>query len=217
MAAQPHGKTAPLPRGGVHQELAAPAADDAVTQGQPQSGAGGAGGEEGVEDLVHDGRLDAAAVVDDPHQRPLQHARLIEPVTALDPDLPLLPQRVAGVDQEVYQHLQQLLAIRFDGLLRLEVGHQRHLLLAQGGAHQSQALLDDGVEVLPHRRRLVIAGARILQQAAGDGANALDLGQHQRQLLADRLCRLSQLQLHQLHVAEDHRQRVVDLVGHPGR
>jgi len=70
--------------------------------------------------------------------------------------------------------------------------------------------------VLPHRRRLVVAGAGILQQAAGDGANALDLGQHQRQLFAHRRGRLPQLQLHQLHVAEDHRQGVVDLVGHPG-
>ena len=188
-----------------------------MAQGQPQPGAGGAGGEEGIEDLVDNGRLDAAAVVDDPHLGPAQLTQFIEPVAALDPDLPLLPQRVAGVDQQVDQHLQQLLAIRLDGLLGLEIGHQLHLLLAQGGAHQSQALLDDGIEVLPHRRCLVVAGARILQQAASDGTNALDLGQHQRQLLADRLGRLPQLQLHQLHIAEDHRQGVVDLVGHPGR
>ncbi len=103
-----------------------------MAQGQSQACACGAGGEEGVEDLVHDGGVYAAAVVDDPHLGPLHAAQFIEPVAALDPDLPLLPQRMAGVDQQVYQHLQQLLTIRLYGLLGLQVGHQIHLLLAQG-------------------------------------------------------------------------------------
>ncbi len=187
-----------------------------MAQGQPQPRACGAGGEEGVEDLVHDSGFYAAAVVDDPHLGPLQPSRLVDPVAALDPDLPLLPQRVTGVDQQVYQHLQQLLTIRLYGLLGLQVGHQVHLLLAQGGADQGQTLFDDGGEVLPDGRRLVVAGAGVLEQAAGDGANALYLCQHQRQLLADGGGGLPQLQFHQLHIAEDHRQRVIDLVGYPG-
>ncbi len=76
-----------------------------MAQGQPQTGAGGASGEEGVEDLVDNGRLDAAAVIDHPHFCPAQLTEFIDPVAALDPDLPLLSQRVAGVDQEVDQHL----------------------------------------------------------------------------------------------------------------
>src|SRR5207247_251422 len=105
---QPQNKMATLKRNRIEMQPAAVGLDDAVADAQAQTSslAGGFGGEKGIEYLVGNGRVDAAAVVQDVDFHALALA-LAAPTTPHG-DLPARGTGVQGVAGKVEHDLRDL-------------------------------------------------------------------------------------------------------------
>ena len=173
------------------------------------------GGEEGVEDARQVLGADAAAGV----AHGDAHATCIVHRVAVDR---LQRQRAAGghglhgIDDEVDQHLLQLLQVDLHPATRAEALHHPDLGARQMLARQHEAVGERGVhvDVLDVAGELARAGE--LQQLGDDQADASDLLVDQADLVGHRLRRGAELLAQQVEVALDHRGGVADLVRHTG-
>ena len=143
-----------------------------------------------------------------------QHDHLIALATRRDRDPAALRHGVARVEEQVEEHLLQLV---LDGAHHRPVGLQVLAHLDAGGAElvleQRQHVVDDDVQV--DRARLALRRTREVQQAVDD------LGRAERlplDLLEQAGARVVGIGLFEQHLREagDAGERRVDLVGHAG-
>src|SRR6266849_5587130 len=108
---------APRARGALHVDAPAVRRHHGVADGEPEPGprADVLGGEEGVEDAAEQVRRDAGAVVTDRHVNPLTLG------ACRDPEVAARGDRVAGVGEQVHEHLVQLRRVALDGRQRAVV------------------------------------------------------------------------------------------------
>ena len=154
--------------------------DDALHDGEAQACAGSLGGKIGLEDSVALVEGDAWPVVEHGHQHPLllgaQHHTHLATARSMPRE-----RRVAGVLDEVDQHLRQQLAVRpHIGDSALDPQHWRYIVMGvQRGDLLGDAHEIDVIEARPRH-------ARELTELAHDALHALDLFKDgQRGLLED--------------------------------
>ena len=129
--------------GRIEVDTTALRVDDAIADREAQASplADRLGGEEGVEDLVADGRFDAAALVDDVDLDPVGQGPA--------PDRHQAPGRagIDGVGDQVEHHLVDLGGITGDQRQGVEVHLECHLLLDGQGPHDLDRAGNPGVQV----------------------------------------------------------------------
>ena len=121
---------------------------------------------------------------------------------------------VASVDHEIEHHLLQLVPIAAHGWQRLgEVGADHYVTVQQVAAHQTQRFLDHVVEVERMTLRLFLPehGSKPLNHCSGAVIALHDIGEDFRELVDARRT-LREKPLRRLRIAQDGRQRLVELV-----
>ena len=123
--------------------------------------------------------------------------------------------RIAAVHHEVEQHLLQLVAVAADRRQRIgQLGGDRHVAVQQVAAHQAQRFLDHVVDV---QRWCCDCSLRSIERSRWITASRTvvalhDVGQDLGKLVDARRA-LRQKALRRLRIAQDGRQRLVQLVG----
>ena len=205
----------------VHPDRAAALRDDAVHGGQPQAGAaaGLLRGEERLEEALLRGGVHAGTGIGDRHHDVrsrggagvLGHVVVVEHgVRGLDRQLAAVRHRVAGVHREVENHLLDLAWVGADPADRGGELHRELDVLADDALQQRIDTRQHLVEV--ERLRLQDLAPAEREQLARQALRALSRGADLPDVDRRRVVGPEVLQ-HQLAVAEDGRQQVVEIVG----
>ena len=200
---------APRPRLALQCDLATGLVDDGVHGREPEPGALGARlrREEGLEHPRRGVGIHAVARVGDGEGHSgsavFQLARF-----GGDGERAAVGHRVAGVHDEVEQHLLELARVHDHGPDRGRT--QVDLDVRADEATQDLAERDHGVVRVEHDRLHHAAPAQ-REQLVDEGARLLAGAAHGLEITAGRVLRREPVQ-HQLAVAEDHREQVVEVV-----
>ena len=203
-----HGRGRPRPRRAGEIDPAAMVAHDAGRDRQPQPGslAPRLGREERIEDRLQVLGRDARALIDDPDA---DHPAVRR--EGFQADVPIRLRGIARVEEQVHQHLLQL----------IRVGGQHRQVVLHGDVEldvarvqlpgQKLARAIDGV-LQRHRPALRRRPAREIENLTDGRRDVVDVLDDDVQILRARAA--AHLAQHLLGAAANHRQRAADLVRH---